>query len=132
MNILNHEVLTEKLQKKPNKSYIQKIQQYEGKRPMTLAKFKATGRKMKYKTYMSNYYKRDISLIDMGLMVERDAEYIYRYVGSMLLQQMGKKYYIRYYNNYHTVTSEAEGEKILYDIIAGHITAPYTKDSTNQ
>ena len=91
MNILNHEVLTEKLQKKPNKSYIQKIQQYEGKKPMTLAKFKATGRKMKYKTYMSNYYKRDISLIDMGL-----------------------------------------GEKILYDIIAGHITAPYTKDSTNQ
>ena len=53
MNILNHEVLTEKLQKKPNKSYIQKIQQYEGKRPMTLAKFKATGRKMQYKTYMS-------------------------------------------------------------------------------
>ena len=32
MNILNHEVLTEKLQKKPNKSYIQKIQQYEGKK----------------------------------------------------------------------------------------------------
>ena len=132
MNILNHEVLTEKLQKKHNKSYIQKIQQYEGKKPMSLTKFKATGRKMKYKSYMDNYHKRDIALIDMGLEVEKDAEYIYRYVGSMLLQQIAKKYYIRYYNNYHTCLSKAEGEKILYNLIASHITAPYIKDATNQ
>lgn len=47
MNILDHEVLTEKLQKKPNKSYIQKVQQFEGNKTMSFKKFQATGRKFK-------------------------------------------------------------------------------------
>lgn len=40
MNILDHEVLTEKLQKKPNKSYIQKVQQFEGNKTMSFKSFK--------------------------------------------------------------------------------------------
>tara|TARA_R100000935_G_scaffold56548_1_gene88348 strand:- start:4233 stop:4631 length:399 start_codon:yes stop_codon:yes gene_type:complete len=132
MNILDHEVLTEKLQKKPNKSYIQKVQQFEGNKTMSLKKFQATGRKMKRKIYSDNYYKQDISLIDMGLHLELDAETIHRYVGGMLLQQIGKKYYTRYYNSYHSFIHKEDGEEFLYSLISEHIVSAYNKHQENQ
>jgi|TARA_B110000285_G_C14918600_1_gene511446 hypothetical protein len=132
MNILDHEVLTEKLQKKPNKSYIQKVQQFEGNKTMSLKKFQATARKLKPKFYLDNYFKRDISLIDMGLEVEADVEIIHRYVGGMLIQQIGKKYYTRYYNSYKTWTNKSEAEKHLYSMISEHIVSSYNKFQENQ
>jgi hypothetical protein len=132
MNILDHEVLTEKLQKKPNKSYIQKVQQFEGNKTMSFKKFQATGRKFKKINYVNNYYKRDISLIDMGLKLEADVETIHRYVGGMLLQQIGKKYYTRYYNAYETFTNKTQAEKFLYSMISEHIVSAYNKFQGNQ
>tara|TARA_R100001369_G_C3290203_1_gene163738 strand:+ start:360 stop:758 length:399 start_codon:yes stop_codon:yes gene_type:complete len=132
MNILNHDVLTEKLQKKPNKSYIQKVQQFEGNKTMTLKKFKATGRKMKTDVYLKNYFKHDISLIDMGSMVEKDAEYVLRYVGGMLIQVIGKNFYTRYYNNFNTFSSKGSAEQFLYTMISEHIVSGYCMYTENQ
>ena len=133
MNILNQDVLNEKLQKKPNKSYIQKVQQFNcAKKPMSFSKFKATGRKMKPSVYNKNYYKSDISITDMGLVIEKDATAVYRYVGGFVIQQLGKQYYMRYYNNFNSYKTKDEAEKDLYKVASELIVFSYAKDPTNQ
>mgnify|MGYP001293548277 CR=1 FL=1 len=133
MNILNQDVLNEKLQKKPNKSYIQKVQQFNcAKKPMSFLKFKETGRKMKPSAYLKNYYKSDISITDMGLVIEKDASAIYRYVGGFVIQELGKNFYMRYYNNFNSYKTKSEAEKFLYEFASELLVFSYAKDPTNQ
>lgn len=68
----------------------------------------------------------------MGLKLEADVETIHRYVGGMLLQQIGKKYYTRYYNAYETFTNKTQAEKFLYSMISEHIVSAYNKFQGNQ
>jgi|TARA_R110000787_G_scaffold44300_2_gene108796 hypothetical protein len=133
MNILNQDVLNEKLQKKPNKSYIQKVQQFNcATKPMSFSKFKETGRKIKTSVYLKNYYKSDISIIDMGLSIEKDASSVHRYVGGFSIQELGKQFYIRYHNNFKSYKTKNEAEKDLYAFASELIVFSYANDPTNQ
>ena len=100
MSLLLRDVVIEKLQKKSDTHYIQRVQGLADDKKVTITKWRNTGRIMKRKDYLDHYHKEDLASHDFGLMIHDDASDICRYAGGFVVQFLKDNTYLFRYGQY--------------------------------
>ena len=69
MSLLLRDVVIEKLQKKSDTNYIQRVQALADDKKVTITKWRNTGRIMNRKDYLDHFHKEDLASHDFGLII---------------------------------------------------------------
>ena len=119
LKLLSAEILLEKSMKSARKKVIQKLQQAQDKKKISLTTFRSTGQLMTTETYLAVYRNHDMSVLSTGLIVLSNAEEVLRYAGGFVIQLLPEKHYALHYNKDLEVSLDLKGlEKTIFERMA--------------